>query len=109
MRLIRFGQAGKERPGLIDHEGVLRDVSAHVDDWHGGTLDTKTLSRIRSLPTHALPTGPANERLGSPGGRVGKIIAVGLNYADHAKEAGLAAPSEPLWFLKATSSLSGPN
>jgi 2,4-didehydro-3-deoxy-L-rhamnonate hydrolase len=109
MRLIRFGQAGHERPGLIDQQGVLRDVSAHVDDWHGGTLGTETLSRIRSLPIQTLPSVPATQRLGSPVGQVGKIIGVGLNYADHAKEAGLAAPSEPLWFLKATSSLSGPN
>jgi 2-keto-4-pentenoate hydratase/2-oxohepta-3-ene-1,7-dioic acid hydratase in catechol pathway len=109
MRLIRYGQVGKERPGLIDQQGVLRDVSAHVDDWHGATLGSETLSRIRSLPVEALPKVAVTERLGPPVGRVGKIIGVGLNYADHAKEAGLAAPSEPLWFLKATSSLSGPN
>src|ERR1700734_1374467 len=109
MRLIRFGKVGQERPGLIDQQGLIRDASAHVDDWHGATLGLETLSRIRDLPVEALPKVAATERLGSPIDRVGKIVGVGLNYADHAKEAGLPAPSEPLWFLKATSSLSGPN
>jgi 2,4-didehydro-3-deoxy-L-rhamnonate hydrolase len=109
MRLIRFGEAGRERPGLIDQQGMLRDASAHVDDWHGDTLGLETLSRIRALRIDDLPKVPTTDRLGSPITRVGKIIGVGLNYADHAKEAGLAAPAEPLWFLKASSSLSGPN
>ncbi len=109
MRLIRFGEAGHERPGILDPHGIRRDVSAHVDDWHGGTLDSQTLSRIHALRIDDLPRADATARLGPPISRAGKIIGVGLNYADHAKEAGLTAPSEPLWFLKATSSLSGPN
>jgi 2,4-didehydro-3-deoxy-L-rhamnonate hydrolase len=109
MRLIRFGEKGQERPGILDERGALRDVSAHVDDWHGGTLDVKSLSRIRALGVDDFPKVAASTRLGPPISRVGKVIGVGLNYADHAKEAGLTAPSEPLWFLKATSSLSGPN
>jgi 2,4-didehydro-3-deoxy-L-rhamnonate hydrolase len=109
MRLIRFGKSGQERPGLIDQHGILRDVSAHVDDWRGDTLGLEALSRIRALRIDDLPKAAPTARLGSPIGRVGKIIGVGLNYADHAKEAGLAAPAEPLWFLKASSSLSGPN
>jgi 2,4-didehydro-3-deoxy-L-rhamnonate hydrolase len=109
MRLIRFGEAGRERPGLVDQRGMLRDASAHVDDWHCDTLGSETLSRIRALCIDDLPKVATTDRLGSPITRVGKIIGVGLNYADHAKEAGLAAPTEPLWFLKASSSLSGPN
>jgi 2,4-didehydro-3-deoxy-L-rhamnonate hydrolase len=108
MRLIRFGKAGQERPGLIDQQGIFRDASAHVDDWHGDTLGLETLSRIRALRIDDLPKVAPSERLGSPIKHAGKIIGVGLNYADHAKEAGLAAPPEPLWFLKASSSLSGP-
>lgn len=109
MRLIRFGQSGEERPGLLDHKGILRDVSAHVDDWHDSALGSQALSRIRALQTDDLPIVSTTERLGPPIAGVGKIIGVGLNYADHAKEAGLTAPTEPLWFLKASSSISGPN
>jgi 2,4-didehydro-3-deoxy-L-rhamnonate hydrolase len=109
VRLIRFGESGQERPGLVDQQNILRDVSAHLDDWHGGTLGLEALARIRDLRIEDLPKVPAGERLGSPVANVGKIIGVGLNYADHAKEAGLTAPTEPLWFLKASSSLSGPN
>jgi len=109
MRLMRFGETGQERPGLIDKNGILRDVSDHVDDWHGATLGLKALSLIRALRIDELPKVAATARLGPPVSRVGKIIGVGLNYVDHAKEAGLTAPTEPLWFLKATSSLSGPN
>lgn len=109
MRLVRFGESGHERPGLLDSNGNVRDVSAHLADWHGGTLGHESLGRIRSLPIDDLPKVPATVRLGSPVAGVGKVIGVGLNYADHAKESGLTAPTEPLWFLKATSSLSGPN
>jgi 2,4-diketo-3-deoxy-L-fuconate hydrolase len=109
MRLVRFGETGRERPAILDQQGIIRDLSGHLDDWHGTTLDPQTLSRIRALRIEELPKVAATERLGSPVGSVGKIIGVGLNYADHAKEAGLTAPSEPLWFLKASSSLSGPN
>jgi 2,4-didehydro-3-deoxy-L-rhamnonate hydrolase len=109
MRLVRFGEAGRERPGLVDRQGIIRDLSGHLDDWGGATLDSETLSRIGGLRTEELPKAKAAERLGPPVASVGKIIGVGLNYADHAKEAGLTAPAEPLWFLKASSSLSGPN
>jgi 2-keto-4-pentenoate hydratase/2-oxohepta-3-ene-1,7-dioic acid hydratase in catechol pathway len=109
MRLVRFGKPGHERPGLFDAQGNLRDLSAHVEDWRGASLDPETLSRIRAIRIEELPKIAATERLGPPVGGVGKIIGVGLNYADHAKEAGLTAPTEPLWFLKASSSLSGPH
>ena len=109
MRLVRFGAAGQERPGVLDQQGVIRDLSAHLGDWHGTALGQETLSRIRALRIEELPGVSATQRLGSPVAGVGKIIGVGLNYADHAKEAGLTAPSEPLWFLKASSSLSGPS
>lgn len=109
MRLVRFGAPGRERPGLLDQQGIIHDLTGHLDDWHGATLGPETLSRIHALRIEEFPTVAATERLGSPVGSVGKIIGVGLNYTDHAKEAGLAAPTEPLWFLKASSSLSGPN
>jgi 2,4-didehydro-3-deoxy-L-rhamnonate hydrolase len=109
MRLIRFGAPGEERPGLVDQAGVLRDVSAHVEDWNGTSLQPDSLARIRSLRPGDLPEVAQTGRLGVPVAGAGKVVCVGLNYADHAREAGLTPPSEPIWFLKATSALSGPN
>lgn len=108
MKLVRFGDVGGERPGLIDGHGVLRDLSGHVDDIGPGMLDQTTLGHLRGLDPQTLPQMPAR-RLGVPVAGIGKIIGIGLNYVDHAAEAGIPVPSEPVLFLKATSSLTGPD
>jgi len=108
MKLVRYGQAGQENPGLL-HEGSVRALSAHVDDIEGSTLDADTLTRLKTIDPASLPVVPAATRLGPPIGRVGKIICVGLNYSDHAEEAGMPVPAEPVLFMKATTSITGPN
>lgn len=109
MKLVRFGAAGEEKPGLLDTQGVLRDASALVDDWHGAQLAPEQLVRLRAQKMEALPAVAGNPRLGCPVARVGKIVCVGLNYADHAAEAGVAAPAEPVLFMKAVTAISGPH
>jgi 2-keto-4-pentenoate hydratase/2-oxohepta-3-ene-1,7-dioic acid hydratase in catechol pathway len=108
MKLVRFGAAGAERPGLIDGRGDLRDLSGHVDDIGPATLGPAVLARLRTLDPASLPRLSA-QRLGVPVSGIGKIVGIGLNYADHAAEAGIPVPSEPVIFLKATSSLTGPD
>ncbi len=109
MRLIRFGPAGRERPGLIAPDGSLRSLAEHIADWNGETLAPSVLARIRRLDPLALPRVSARSRLGPPIARPAKFIAIGLNYADHAEEAGLPIPTEPVVFGKWTSCLGGPN
>lgn len=109
MKIVRFGDAGHEHPGLIDSSGTLRDLSGAVDDWSGARLGTSELVRIAHLEHHRYPKVDPGTRLGMPLAAVGKFIAIGLNYKDHAEEAKLPIPSEPVIFCKATSSLSGPN
>ncbi len=109
MKLIRYGQPGEERPGLIDAEGVWRDLSDHVTDLTGEALSPDALAHLAALETSKLPLVPQGTRLGPPVGDPGKIVCIGLNYADHAAETGRPAPDEPMIFLKATSALSGPN
>lgn len=109
MKLVRFGAAGEEKPGLLDTQGVLRDASALVDDWHGAQLAPEQLVRLRAQKLEALPAVAGSPRLGCPVARVGKIVCVGLNYADHAAEAGVAAPAEPVLFMKAVTAISGPH
>jgi len=109
MRLIRFGPRGRERPGLLAPDGSLRCVSDHVPDWGGESLAAAVLNRIRRLDPFALPRVSGRTRLGPPIARPPKFIAIGLNYADHAHEAGLPIPAEPVVFSKWTSCLSGPN
>lgn len=109
MKLVRFGAAGEERPGLLDTQGVLRDASALVDDWHGAQLAPEQLVLLRAQKLEALPAVAGSPRLGCPVARVGKIVCVGLNYADHAAEAGVAAPAEPVLFMKAVTAISGPH
>lgn len=109
MKLLRFGPAGSEKPGMLDGEGRIRDLSGVTSDICGATLDEKNLDRLRALDVAALPLAPEGVRIGPCVGDVRNFIAVGLNFADHAAEAGLAPPAEPILFSKAPSCISGPN
>jgi 2,4-diketo-3-deoxy-L-fuconate hydrolase len=109
MKLVRYGEAGREKPGLIDAGGKLRDLSAAVDDLGGPALRPEGLAKLKALDPARLPLVPGNPRLGVPVTGIGKIVAIGLNYSDHAAESNLPVPKEPIIFMKATSSLSGPN
>ena len=109
MKLLRYGDAGKERPAILDVDGVLRDASALVPDWGPGQLGSDELERIRQTDLTRLPKVEGVPRLGSPVAQVGKLIGVGLNYEDHAIEAGLQPPAEPILFMKAVSAICGPN
>ena len=109
MKLLRYGPPGQEKPGLRDASGTIRDLSGLVEDIAGDVLLPRSLARLKTLDPATLPAVPGHPRLGPCVGRVGKLIGVALNYADHAAEAGVPVPAEPLIFLKATSSISGPN
>jgi 2,4-didehydro-3-deoxy-L-rhamnonate hydrolase len=109
MKLLRFGPAGRERPGMLDAQGVVRDLSAVIDDLDPTTLTIEKLAELRDLAPETLPAAPPEARLGPCVARPGKFICIGLNYADHAAESGAAIPDEPVVFMKATSALSGPN
>ena len=109
MKLVRYGQPGQERPGLIDALGQVRDLSAHVADIDGSSLLPQSLKTLSALDWANLPLVSAPVRYGSPVNHVGKIICVGLNYADHAAETGAAIPEEPVIFMKPSSSIIGPN
>lgn len=109
MKLLRYGNAGEEKPGLLDSAGVIRDLSAHIADIDGLALDDKTLRQLATLDPSSLPVVDAPVRLGACVNRVGKFICIGLNYADHAAESGMAVPDEPVVFMKATSAITGPN
>ncbi len=108
MKLVRYGAAGAERPGLIDGDGNLRDLSGTIAEIDAAALAPAALDRLRAIDPNALPVVPGMPRFGIPLAGIGKLIAVGLNYADHAAEAGAAIPTEPVLFGKATSALSGP-
>lgn len=109
MKLVRFGAPGREKPGLVDSDGVLRDLSDHAPDIAGAALLPAFIERLRALEPHTLPEVSGTPRLGPCVGRVGKIIGVGLNYSDHAAESKMPIPSEPPLFLKPTSAIIGPN
>ena len=109
MRLVRYGDAGKEKPGILDAQGAIRDLSGVVNDIDGNALSPDSLNKLRGLNVDSLPKAPGSPRLGSPVAMPSKLVAIGLNYSDHAKEAGQAIPSEPIIFMKATSSIVGPN
>ncbi len=109
MKLVRYGKAGEERPGLIDADGALRDLSAEVPDIDGRALGPETLARIAGVDHLTLPLVTETPRLGPCVGNVGKLIGIGLNYSDHAAESGMDVPSEPIVFLKATTAISGPD
>lgn len=109
MKLCRYGPPGKEKPGLLDNDGRLRDLSGHVEDITPGVLSPRMMARLAELSPDDLPLVEGQMRYGVPVNGIPKIVAVGLNYADHAKEAGLPVPSEPITFMKAVSSLTGPD
>ncbi len=109
MKLVRYGKDGEEKPGLLGGDGRIRDLSGAVDDIAGAVLSEAGLARLRDLDPDGLPAAPEGVRLGPCVGRVGKFIGIGLNYADHAAEAGVPVPEEPVIFMKANSSISGPN
>jgi 2-keto-4-pentenoate hydratase/2-oxohepta-3-ene-1,7-dioic acid hydratase in catechol pathway len=107
--LLRYGPAGEEKPGLLDAEGTIRDLSAHVTDIDGAVLAPEKLAELAALDTAALPAVSGDPRLGPPVAGVGKLLCIGLNYRDHAEETGMAIPEEPILFMKATTSIVGPN
>lgn len=109
MKLLRFGETGAEKPGLLDAEGAIRDLSGHVADIAGPALSSESLRRLGAIETATLPRVAGNPRLGPCVAGSGKFICIGLNYADHAAESGMAVPSEPVIFMKATSAIVGPN
>jgi 2,4-diketo-3-deoxy-L-fuconate hydrolase len=107
MKFVRYGDAGREKPGMLDAHGVLRDLSRVVDGIAGEALTKEGIGRLLALDPGALPAVAGTPRLGAPVGRVGKIICVGLNYADHAAESGQPVPQQPVIFMKATSAIVG--
>ncbi|HUU71847.1 MAG TPA: fumarylacetoacetate hydrolase family protein [Burkholderiales bacterium] len=109
MKLVRYGEAGHEKPGLIDPQGGIRDLSGAVRDIDGSAIGDEDLAKLRGLDVTTLPKVPGNPRLGIPVANVQKLICIGLNYSDHAKESNMPIPTEPVVFMKAVSALTGPN
>lgn len=109
MKLVRFGPEGQEKPGLVGPDGTIRDLSGRVRDIDGAALSSGKLEELRAIDPASLPAAPAGARLGPCVGSVRHFLAVGLNYADHAKETGSPIPEEPILFSKAPSSICGPN
>src|SRR5438093_739780 len=109
MKLVRYGRAGAEKPGLLDEDGTLRDLSRVVRDITPDVLSPAGQKRLRTLKTSRLPAVRGRPRLGCPLTGIGKIVCIGLNYTDHALEVGLELPKEPLLFIKASSAICGPD
>ncbi|MDA9564876.1 fumarylacetoacetate hydrolase family protein [Alphaproteobacteria bacterium] len=109
MKLLRHGAFGNEKPGIIDHEGKIRDLSSHIPDINGDSINSESLKKIGAINLSTLPIVSNDTRLGACVGNVGKFLCIGLNYSDHAAESGLPVPSEPILFSKATSAIVGPN
>ncbi|NAZ35500.1 fumarylacetoacetate hydrolase family protein [Rubellimicrobium sp. CFH 75288] len=109
MKLVRWGERGAERPGLVAPDGGLRDLTGHVPDIAGEVLSDAGLERLRAIDPSTLPPVPEGARLGPCVGGIGKFVCIGLNYADHAAESGLSVPPEPVIFMKATSAVCGPD
>ena len=109
MKLVRYGAIGQEKPGLIDKSGQLRDLSAQIKDLNGEAYSPAGLTKLAGLDTSKLPAVDGKPRLGAPVTGISKFVAIGLNYVDHAKETGSQIPTEPIFFLKANTALSGPN
>jgi 2-keto-4-pentenoate hydratase/2-oxohepta-3-ene-1,7-dioic acid hydratase in catechol pathway len=109
VKLLRYGPAGDERPGLLDTDGTIRDLSAHVSDIDGAALAPAKLAELAALEPSSLPAVGGSPRLGPPVTAVGKLLCIGLNYRDHAEETGAPIPEEPILFMKATTAIIGPN
>ena len=109
MKLLRYGVRGAEKPGMVDVNGIIHDLSGHIKDFAGEGLSDAAFSKLSVLDPSSLPLVEASTRIGACVGSVGKFICVGLNYADHAAESGMVLPEEPVIFFKATSSIMGPN
>lgn len=109
MKLLRYGDAGFEKPGLLDENGVIRDLSAHIDDIGPDQLEDATIARLAALDLESLPAVTENVRLGPPVSNIRKVVCIGLNYTDHAEESGMPIPEEPVVFMKADTSITGPN
>ena len=109
MKLLRLGEKGKEKPAILDADGKIRDISSHINDLNPENLNFETMSKIQSADTSNLPELSSNQRVGSCITSPGKFVAIGLNYSDHAAEVGADIPKEPIMFMKATSSMCGPN
>lgn len=109
MKLLRYGKIGKEKPGILDGEGRIRDLSAYVSDIEGETISPKALAKLRKIKVETLPLVKGNPRIGACVAKSQKFIAIGLNYSDHAAESGLQVPKEPVVFTKQVSCISGPN
>ncbi|MGQ0672616.1 MAG: fumarylacetoacetate hydrolase family protein [Hyphomicrobium sp.] len=108
MKFVRFGAAGHEKPGLVDADGHIRDLSGHVADLAGAALDPEALARLARIDSRSLPIAPAGVRLGAPVAGTRNFVAIGLNYADHARETGQEIPAEPILFNKAATCICGP-
>ena len=109
MKLLRVGEKGKEKPAILDADEKIRDISSHINDLNPENLNFETMSKIQSADTSSLPELSSNQRIGSCITSPGKFVAIGLNYSDHAAEVGADIPKEPIMFMKATSSMCGPN
>jgi 2,4-didehydro-3-deoxy-L-rhamnonate hydrolase len=109
MKLLRYGPVGTEHPGLLHGDGTLRDLSGVIDDLMGPALTAPAIEQLKRLDPQTLPIVPGAPRIGSPVAQVGKMVCVGLNYADHAAEAGMSIPEQPVLFMKATTAIVGPN
>jgi 2-keto-4-pentenoate hydratase/2-oxohepta-3-ene-1,7-dioic acid hydratase in catechol pathway len=109
MKLLRYGSVGNEKPGLLDQDGSIRDLSSVINDIDGETLSPRSIEQLSGIEPESLPTVAGEPRLGTCVGNIGKLVCIGLNYSDHAKESGMAIPTEPIVFMKAISAISGPN
>jgi 2,4-didehydro-3-deoxy-L-rhamnonate hydrolase len=109
MKLVRFGTAGAEKPGIVDADGHIRDLSAHIGDVSGATISPAGLAKLKAIDLKSLPLAPAGARIGACVGAIRNVVAVGLNYADHAAEAGMPIPKEPILFNKFANCVCGPN
>ncbi|MCH2485244.1 MAG: fumarylacetoacetate hydrolase family protein [Gammaproteobacteria bacterium] len=109
MKLLRYGSVGNEKPGLLDQDGSIRDLSSVINDIDGETLSPRSIEQLSGIEPESLPTVAGEPRLGTCVGNISKLVCIGLNYSDHAKESGMAIPTEPIVFMKAISAISGPN
>ena len=109
MKLLRVGVKGKEKPAALDKNRKIRDLSSHITDLNSDTINFETIKKIESIDLENLPEISNSERIGPCVNKPGKFVAIGLNYSDHAAESDMDAPSEPIVFMKATSSINGPN